>query len=214
MRYMNHTSHLVLYRLKSQFIRNQITFPNVTTLSLVHCHHIGIKRILNTSIFPNLKEIHYLSTHPGEYDIYRKLSPQLKWIFPNYSFGFYDSMMEAGRGIKSDLLISNHITNFKITNHLMYFDLYLPNYCIADGYWYLSMQNMFLKEKYGNELGKNSVSLKYSKSLYQPDSIPHSTFNHYHNKNINELFMKTIMDDYHSELEMIKLVSGLDDDRV
>ena len=59
------------------------------------------------SIFPNLKEIHYLSTHPGKYDIYRNLSPNVKWIFPNYSFGFYDTMTESGRGIKNDLLIPN-----------------------------------------------------------------------------------------------------------
>lgn len=214
MNYMNKTSHLVLYQLKSQFIRNNIIFPNVTKLSLVHCHSVGVKRILDSKIFPQLKEIYYLSAHPGECDIYCKLSPQLKWIFPNYSFGFYDSMMEAGRGVKSDLLIPNHITNYKITNHLMYFDLYLPNYCIADGYWYLSMQNMYLKEKYANEFGKNMVSLEYSKSLYQPDSTPYNSFDHYYNKNINELFMKTIMNDYQSEMEIIKLIGGLDEDRV
>lgn len=214
MNYMNTTSHLVLYQLKSQFIRNNIIFPNVTTLSLVHCHSVGINRILDPKIFPRLEQIHYLSVHPGDYTIHRRFSPQLKWIFPDYSFGFYDSMFESGRGKKSDLLISNHISNFKITNYLMYFDLYLPNYCIADGYWYLSMQNMFLKEKLGNQLEKNNISTNYSKSFYQPYSIEHSPFIHYHNSHINKLFMKTIMDDYYSELELIKYNNEIDDNRV
>ena len=165
------------------------------------------------SIFPNLKEIHYLSTHPGKYDIYRNLSPNVKWIFPNYSFGFYDTMTESGRGIKNDLLIPNHITDFKQIYQSIYFDLYLPNYGIMDGYYYLSLQNMFLQEKYGNELQYNKVSFensdKYSDSYYI-----NSPFKHYYNKRLDHMFMTTIMNDYNYDLEIIKLTSGLDMDRV
>jgi len=213
LKYMNTTSHLVLYQLKSQSIHNHLEFLNVNKLSLVHCHQFGIERILKSDIFPNLKEIHYLSTHPGKYDIYRNLSPNVKWIFPNYSFGFYDTMIESGRGIKNDLLIPNHITDFKQIYQSIYFDLYLPNYGIMDGYYYLSLQNMFLQEKYGNELQYNKVSFensdKYSDSYYI-----NSPFKHYYNKRLDHMFMTTIMNDYNYDLEIIKLTSGLDMDRV
>lgn len=213
LKYINTTSHLVLYQLKSQFIRDNLVFPNVSKLSLVHCNHIGIKRILKSEIFPNLSEIHYLSTHPGEYDIYHKLSPTVKWIFPNYSFGFYDSMMESGRGFKNDLLIPNHITDFKQIYQLIYFDLYLPNYGIMDGHYYLSLQNMFLQEKYGNELKNNKISLEKTNKMYDLYYI-NSPFKHYHNKRLDHMFMTTIMNDYQSELERIKLTRDFDEDRV
>jgi hypothetical protein len=196
---MNNTSHLVLYRIKSQFIHNQIVFPNVNTLSLVHCHQIGIKRILNSYVFPNLREIQYLSTHPGEYDIYHRIHPNIKWIFPNYSFGFYDSMFEAGRGIKSDLLIPNNIKDMRIINESTYFNLHIPNYYIINGFKYLTIQNIFLADPYGKQLEKYNMSPLNLTSLNQYNVKPDCIFKDYDNKRLNKIFMKTIIDDYNSE---------------
>jgi hypothetical protein len=217
LKYMYSTSHLVIYQFQSQFMRKDIVFPNVASVSLINCSRLGVSRLLKPEIFPNLKEVHYLSGHPGECDIYRRFSPSLQWLFPNQSFGFYNAMVESGRGKKTDLLIPNYIVDYKISHYRSYFDLYIPNYCIADGQWYLSLQNKCLNEKYGNEFGKwiddDKNEKEYTTSFYQSNSR-YFPFTHYFNKRIDTIFFEHIMKDYYTEEETIKLTKGFDSDRV
>jgi hypothetical protein len=149
-KYIESTKNVCFYKLSSEFFSDTLCFPNVQTVSLIHCNRNGISNILKPEIFPNLQKIHYLSGHPGQIDIYLRFNHTVKWIFPNKKYEFYNHMIEAGKGLKDDFLIVNHISNIKMINQFMEFDLYLPGFSIVDGMWYRTQQYQYLTTNYQN----------------------------------------------------------------
>ena len=110
--YIKTTSTLCIYQLRSEYICPSIYFPNVDTLALLRCSPSGISNIIKSSIFPNLERIHYVSLHPGDYRIHTRFSrTRMEWIFPQQSYTFYDNMVNAKLGIKTDNLISSYVDN-------------------------------------------------------------------------------------------------------
>lgn len=131
-RYIQTTSTLCMYQLQNEIICPSIYFPNVDTLALVRCSANGISNILKSSMFPNLKTIHYLSLHPGEYTIYNRFNRKtIKWLFPTNAYMFYDHMIYMGIGKKDPALISNYIANIYTeldVNNKKRIDLYISEY--------------------------------------------------------------------------------------
>lgn len=139
-KYIQHTKNVCMYRLHSQHIHPSISFPNASILTLIRCSPVGITNILKQSIFPNLKTIHYLSLHPGDYLIHNRFN-NLKWVFPTKSYSFYDCMVQAGHGKKDPQLISTYVTDKKQSHSYTEFNLQIPGYHVTDGelYWILLM---------------------------------------------------------------------------
>jgi hypothetical protein len=154
--YFRYTTTLCVYHLQPEMIRQVVHFPYVRTLALVRCPPTIIPSLLQPSIFPSLKEIHYLSGHPGSSTLHRHLSSSVSWIFPNYSYSFYDTMVESGYGMKSDTLLSNYLSKETATD----FELYIPQYTIMDGNLYRS------------KLVEYIHSLRYHSHVHPSDSIP------------------------------------------
>jgi hypothetical protein len=123
-----------MYALKRHMIPHTMCFPRVKTVSLLHCEPETIPLLLTPSVFPSLKEIHYLSGHPGCDDIHRRVSPNVSWIFPNHDSPFYNTMVETGHGIKSDTLISSYVSKELKDD----FELYIPQYTLVKGEEYRS----------------------------------------------------------------------------
>jgi len=108
--YIQTTSTLCIYQLRQERICPSIYFPNVDTLALIRCNPDGISNIIKSSIFPNLKTIHYLSLHPGDYQIQKRFSnSRISWVFPAKPYTFYDNMVYGGLGKKDNTLITQYI---------------------------------------------------------------------------------------------------------
>jgi hypothetical protein len=110
--YLQHSKNVCLYKIGSQPFTPQLSFPNATTATLIHCTREGVHRLLSPSFFPNLRTVHYLSAHPGQVDIYRRFSKPLHWLFPNRMYDFYNAMIEAGHGHVQNRLIRSYIHQF------------------------------------------------------------------------------------------------------
>jgi hypothetical protein len=154
--FMNHidsTHNLCVYKLGSHCIPNHIFFPKVENITLINCSRDGILNILNPNIFPNLSKVNYLSTSPGNFEIYERFDDKIKWIFPNKSYEFYDFMVKTGRGIKDSQLIKNYIAHKKIRDGKnefdisFHFDLNIPGFGIVDGEWWSSQFYEYLLQK-------------------------------------------------------------------
>ena len=99
----NKTPTLCFYRYQNSYPLRGV-FPHVQTLSLIHCTQIT--SLLQSSVFPNLRTIHYLSAPPKE------LIPDalhFKWVFPSLVHPFYSGMMEAGIGRIDETLITTYV---------------------------------------------------------------------------------------------------------
>ena len=125
-----------MYQFGNQPISSTLQFPNARTVTLINCSREGVERILTPSIFPNIEEVHYLSAHPGQVDIYQRFSKPISWIFPNSQYIFYKCMIEAGVGRVENRLISTYVHSVGLHHNQIHMDLNIPQYglTISDTY--------------------------------------------------------------------------------
>jgi hypothetical protein len=134
------TRHLCVYQyqyLKTNPLPSTLIFPYVTKLTLIDCCRRGVSHLLFPERFPHLKQIQYLSGHPGIYNIYQRFPKSVSWVFPNRDYAFYNCMVEAGIGQKSNDLILSYIMGQKVKDKT-YFDIHVPGYGHTDGDVYQS----------------------------------------------------------------------------
>ena len=112
---------------------------------MIDCSPSGISHLLSPHRFPALERIQYLSGHPGSYHIHERFPASVKWIFPNRDFAFYNCMLEAGHGIKSNTLITENIYSKHVDhNRTTVFTIHIPSYGRTDGLMYRGhMYNYF-----------------------------------------------------------------------
>jgi hypothetical protein len=159
--HVQQTSHLCLYRLCKKPIPPTLFFPKVKTVALIHCSSAGISNILRPSIFPNLREIHYLSTHPGRVDLYKQFQPSVSWVFPNLRYAFYDCMIQAGRGRVENHLISTYIHQFVKFPRGAKMMIYLPGYDVINGSDYMRYLRKYLYQPNPYQTYSNEISQYY-----------------------------------------------------
>ena len=137
--YFQRSRHLCVYQyhyLKTSPLPTRLFFPYVTKLTLIDCSRSGISHLLYSHRFPKLEHIYYLSGHPGTYNIYERFPKSVKWTFPNRDYGFYNCMLEAGYGAKSNTIITENIYAKNIKNNVTSFDIHIPGYGRRDGSMY------------------------------------------------------------------------------
>ena len=152
--YVNMTNSLCLYKFCNS-IPKGVLFPNTTTLTLINCSKNGISNIFNPDIIPNLKRVNYISTQPGDNNIYSRFPDSVEWVFPNKNLDFYNNMVSMGRGRKCDKLINEYVVSKKIIDGTgqfdigFEFDLKIPDYGIVNGnVWSLQFNNYLLHYMY------------------------------------------------------------------
>ena len=179
--HIQQTSHLCLYRLCKKPIPPTLFFPKVKTVALIHCSSVGISNILRPSIFPNLSEVHYLSAHPGRFDLHTQFQPSVSWVFPNLRYAFYDCMIQAGQGRIENQLISTYIHQFVKFPRGAEMMIHLPGYDVVRGSEYTRHLRQYLHQSYRYQSHRypsysNEISQYYS---YRYDPHP-SLFNNQH----------------------------------
>jgi len=156
------TSNLCFYKFNGSVSG---IFPHVTTLTMIACNYPT--SILNPSIFPNVKYVHYLSKDPIEYDLYTKAS--VKWVFPNLSTPFYSTMVETGLGHVDESLITQYIHNMTLIDGNIEFTLNIPEYGIIRGSDYQEeITAFFMKNKADNSYNQyynQALKRKFMESL-------------------------------------------------
>jgi len=147
------TKNLCVYKLGNHYIPQNICFPNAHSLTLINCRSFGINNILNKSIFPNIHTINYLSLNTENYDFHKRFSNDVKWVFPDKNYQYFNSMVENGLGKKDSEIIKRFIANKKILNGAngydvsFEFDLNIPGYGIVSGEWWRSQFYEYLVKK-------------------------------------------------------------------
>jgi hypothetical protein len=137
-----------LYQIGNTPIPSSLFFPKASTITLIHCTPAGVSNILQPSIFPNLRQVHYLSCHPGTLDLYKRFKKPLVWLFPNSRYSFYKCMMEEGLGRVENRLIRTYIQQFNNESKHSRIDINLPGYGYIEGGWYKrQVEDYFLQRK-------------------------------------------------------------------
>ena len=145
LKYITRTSNVCIYQFGNQKISPTLQFPHARTVTLINCSREGVNRILTPSIFPNMREVHYLSAHPGQVDIYQRFSRPISWIFPNSDYIFYKCMIEAGWGRVENRLISTYIHSVDQDHKQIYMDLCIPQYGMTIGESYRVRLHHYLR---------------------------------------------------------------------
>ena len=149
------SSTLCFYNYRGEYPISGI-FPNVHTLTLITCK--DIHRIVQPTVFPNLKQIHYLST-PLVKPI-RTIQP-ITWIFPSLEHAFYQSMMKDG--VVDPHLITSYIDDIRCAEDgVMDMSLYIPEYGIMDGEQYAYYMRQFFTK---NKMAPHHVDEYYHRML-------------------------------------------------
>lgn len=154
-KYIESTNHLCIYKLNGQNVTTNVLFPKVKTLTLINCSKTGVQNVLNPNIFPNTKNINYLSAGPVEYDIYQRFRGDTQWVFPNKNYDFYNYMVDKGYGKKDDTIMKKFIASKKIIDGAngfdisFQFDLNIPEFGIINGEWWRSQFIEYLRSKGG-----------------------------------------------------------------
>ena len=162
--HIQQTSHLCLYRLCKNPVPPTLFFPKVKTLALIHCSGVGISNILRPSIFPNLSEVHYLSAHPGQFDLHTQFQKPISWVFPNLRYAFYDCMIQAGQGRVENQLISTYIHEFVKFPRGAEMMIHLPGYDVVKGSEYTRhlRQYLYQPKNHRYQSYSNEISQYYS----------------------------------------------------
>jgi hypothetical protein len=159
--FVNHittTNNLCIYKLGNHYIPQTIFFPKVHSLTLINCNTTSIDKILHPRFFPNLNTINYLSLNPGHNNIHKRFNTNIKWVFPDKNYEYYNLMVKSGYGIKDRNIIKKYITNKKMINgvhdyDISYdFDIIIPNYGTINGVWWSSQFYEYLVRLQNNEL--------------------------------------------------------------
>lgn len=162
----NKTPTLCFYKYQNSYPLRGV-FPHVQTLSLIHCTQIT--SLLQSSVFPNLRTIHYLSAPPKE------LIPdalRFKWVFPSLVHPFYSGMMEAGIGRIDETLITTYIDSMiPAEDGLVDMSLHIPDYGIMDG------------DRYEY----------YMRHYFTKNNVHYGPFDDYYQRSLAKRFMETIL---------------------
>jgi len=145
LKYITRASNVCMYQVKNQQISPTLQFPHARIVTLINCSREGVNRILTPSIFPNMREVHYLSAHPGQIDIYQRFSKSISWVFPNSHYIFYKCMIEAGLGRVENRLISTYIHSVEQYKNQLHADLYIPEYGMTAGKSYRKRLHHYLQ---------------------------------------------------------------------
>jgi hypothetical protein len=135
--YIENTNNVIIYKLGSHHLPSNIQFPKADTTTLINCTKEGIFNILTPNTFPNLKQVNYLSTHPGNYNIGQRFS-NVKWEFPDKDYDFYDYMINRGYGKKNIHLLSSYLKNKRMIDGQnghdisFYFDILISDFYASD----------------------------------------------------------------------------------
>jgi hypothetical protein len=137
------TKDICIYKFGDFLVPRSVIFPNAKQLTLINCSQIGVSNILNSSIFPNIHTINYLSTN---YDnkLHTRLLHNIKWVFPDKNYGFYNFMVESGYGKKDSTILNKYVHNKRIIDGKNGFDISyeldinVPDYGIVNGNWWQS----------------------------------------------------------------------------
>ncbi len=148
-KYIENTDNVIIYKLGNYHIPSNIQFPNARATTLINCSKEGIFNILTPNTFPNLKKINYLSTHPGNYNVYKRFS-NIHWEFPAKEYDFYNFILNNSNinSNKNKNLLSLYLKNKRIIDGQnghdisFYFDVYIKDfykysntYSLIDGEW-------------------------------------------------------------------------------
>jgi hypothetical protein len=154
--YIENSSNCILYKLGTYNIPQNIFFPNVNTVTLINCTSNGVVNMLRPHIFPNVNTIHYLSANPGNHKLSEIFKSNVKWIFPDKDYIFYNYMVQSGLGKKDPELLKTYLKNKKIIDGKngfdisFEFDLNIPNYGIVSGEWWRHQFYEYLVTKQNN----------------------------------------------------------------
>jgi hypothetical protein len=174
-KYIENTSNICLYKLGNHYIPKNIIFDNANTLTLINCNNDGIHNILHPSIFPNLNTINYLSMAPNNNTIHNRFSlskKNIKWVFPNKNYDYYNYMVESGYGVKDCEILKHYICNKKMVNGGNSFDIsfevdiIVPDYGIINGEWWCEQFYEYLLKKQKLEKIEN-----YKYCMYPSETI-------------------------------------------
>jgi hypothetical protein len=187
--------NLCVYQLSSEYLFSKLSFPKATTITLIRCTPKGVSAILQPCIFPALTRINYLSSHPGSYDIHTRF-PCVKWIFPNQTHPFYDSMVEAGYGKKDDDLIINYVASKTLPDtYSEDYNLYIPGYGLINGQKYREEQYDFFTNPHRIPVTNNSIQFEYHVKLDHSCSSLATYFpvQYYHKKKMENDFFELLV---------------------
>jgi hypothetical protein len=157
--YFQRARHLCVYQYQlQQALPIELIFPYTTRLTLIDCSRLGISNLLYPHRFPKLEQIHYLSGHPGTYTIHNRFPTSVQWVFPNRDYSFYNCMLEAGFGTKSDTIVAEHIYSISIHNNITSFDIHIPGYGRKEGLLYKKhMNDYFYRPEIRHILSKKEL---------------------------------------------------------
>lgn len=184
--YFRYTTTLCMYHMNLSMVPHSICFPMVKTLALLRCSSDAVSRLVRPTIFPSLKEIHYISGHPGSGAIHRRFSKSVLWVFPDYEYPFYNRMVEAGYGIKSSTLLSSYLSKQVVND----FELYVPHYTLMKGEEYRSKLIHFMNHR-SSELSEMD-SFPYIWKPVKQHVVEHPV-HLYMKKQTEDAFMKSIL---------------------
>lgn len=145
-------STLLLYKLGDQHIPSNVSFPAATSVAVINCDRRGVFNALTPYIFPNVRTIHYLSAHPGAFNIHERFK-EVMWEVPEKEYAFYDHLCRAGVGRRVPHLLSSFVTNKRIVDGVngfdvsFHFDLRVPGLGEVDGEWYRDQTQEYLALK-------------------------------------------------------------------
>jgi hypothetical protein len=200
--YFQRTRHLCVYQYhysKSSFLPPTLFFPYTTKLTLIDCSRSGISHLLDSRRFPKLEHIHYLSGHPGTYNIYERFPKSVKWFFPNRDYAFYNCMLEAGRGVKDNNIILANIYSKNNKNIVPSFDIHVPGYGRRDGLYYKEHMYQYFHhpQVLTNLSPKELIPDKGDESHYLNYIKRHENnpLNHYIQRTLEKDFFEHIMRD-------------------
>jgi len=187
------THNLCIYKLGSHYIPENLIFSKAKTVTLINCNKNGILNILTPTIFPNLSKVNYLSADPGDFKIYERWNDNLKWVFPNKSYEFYDFMVKSGRGRKDVNLIKEYVASKKIIDGKngfdisFHFELNIPGFGITDGEWWRSQFYEYLVDQQNKEKNKNNSISQDKEELELQKAIVISSIEDLYFEHITEI---------------------------
>ncbi len=140
--HIEHAPNVFLYKLGSQHIPSSVCFPKAETVTLINCQREGVFNALTPYMFPNIRQIYYLSAHPGSYKIHERFVGAPRWIFPTKDYPFYTYMETLGLGKRDPALLSRTLKNKRIVDGVngfdisFHFDLEVPGWGLVEGEWW------------------------------------------------------------------------------
>jgi len=170
LQYIKRVNNLCLYRFDHIAMSPSISFPKAQTVTLINCGRAGISQILTPTIFPNLRQIHYLSAHPGDVGIYTRFPKNVSWLFPNVKYPFYNCMIEAGHGRVENRMIPIYLHHLTKRGNYVSMEVNLPGYGICNGDWYRDQFYRYISQP--RDLPKHTDIVHDFSTLYQPDPNP------------------------------------------